>query len=95
MAQDLAQGRDLHLQVVLLDHEAGPHRGEELVLGEEAIEVVDQRDEDIEGPCAQGDRNAIGEQRPLVRTQLEAPEAPNGRNWGQGRSVTHAGLVLG
>ena len=46
--QQLAQRRDLHLQVVFLDHEARPDRVEQLVLGHELTARADQHDQQVE-----------------------------------------------
>ena len=42
-AEQLAQRRDLHLQVVLLDHQVRPHHFEQLVLAHHPVAPLDQR----------------------------------------------------
>jgi hypothetical protein len=72
--EHLAQGRDLHLQVVFLDDEPRPDQVEQLVLGEDAVAVVDERHEDVEGAAAERGRLALDEQLPLGRPDHHRPK---------------------
>jgi len=59
VAEGLAQQRHLHLQVVVLDHRAGPHLAEQLVLADHPALGPDQRGQHLERPPAQRDRLAV------------------------------------
>ena len=68
-AEHLAQRRDLHLQVVFLDHQPGPDAIEEFALGQQALAAVDQREQQIEGPRAERDRcPSMTSSRSMLRT---------------------------
>ena len=70
-AEHLAQRRDLHREVVLLHHHAGPDPRQQLVLADHAIALLDQREQQVERAPAQRDRLAIGQQAALGRSQLQ------------------------
>ena len=72
--EQLAQRRDLHLQVVLLDHQTGPHERQELVLGDEPARACDQRDQQVEAARPQRDRLAVGQQAMLPGLEGEVAE---------------------
>jgi GTP-binding protein EngB required for normal cell division len=74
LTEDLAQRAHLHLQVVLLDDHPRPDQVEQLALRDQAIAVLDQREEKIESARTQLDRLAVLQQQARVRTQLEAAE---------------------
>lgn len=59
-----AQGADLHLKVVLLDHQAGPDEIEQFVLADDAV-----------AECC---RRAVERQQALPGTQFTAAEAEHG-----------------
>ena len=69
--EQLAQRQHVHLQVVLLDDEAGPDDLHQLVLGDDAVAPLDERDEEVEGAAAQLERLAFVPQRAFGRAQLE------------------------
>jgi hypothetical protein len=75
LPQQLAQRRDLHLQVVLFHHQAGPDEREQLVLGDQPAGAVDEHGQQVERPRAERDRLPVGEQPPFLELQLEAVEA--------------------
>ena len=89
--EDLAQRRDLHLQVVLLDDESRPHRREQFVLGDERAGAVDERDEQIERARTERDGRAVSEQEALAGTQLEPAETAARKRLGRGGGVAHVG----
>lgn len=91
LAENLAQRGDLHLQVVLLDDESRPHRGEEFVLRDEHARAVRERDQQIKRARTQGDGRTVCEQDALARTQLEPAEAAACKRLGQGGGVAHVG----
>ena len=74
-ADDLAQGRHLHVQRGFLDHHLRPHALEQFVLGDEMSGTVDQRNQQIERARAQCDCCAVLEQPSVIRLQLEGSEA--------------------
>ncbi len=76
--QQLAQRRDLHLQVVLLDHQPGPHGVEQFVLGDDAIAAPHQHQQHVDRACAELRRFAVDVQQPPRRIELEAAEADFG-----------------
>jgi hypothetical protein len=61
LAEDLAQGRDLHLQVVLLDDELRPNTGQQLILADEFTRALDQRHQQLERSRAHGHGLALDE----------------------------------
>ncbi len=74
-AQDLAQRRDLHLEVVLLDDQARPDAIEELVLGDDAVAAVDQREQHVEGAGAEHGGAAVDQQLPFGGPDLHRTKA--------------------
>src|SRR5215831_14224034 len=72
--EQLAQAADLRRDVVLLDHNAGPDEIEQLVLRDQPITTLCQREQQVEGACAQRDIRAINSQQALGRTDLEVAE---------------------
>jgi len=54
VAQNLAQGADLHLQVVLFDYDARPCRLEQFAFGYHPLTVLHEHAQHIEGPRAYG-----------------------------------------
>src|SRR5262249_22235904 len=90
LAQDLAQRRNLNLQIVLLDHEPGPNLGEQLVLREKRAGTIGERQEQVEGARAQRHRRPVREQRALGTPQLEPAEAASLVERRDGGSVGHA-----
>jgi len=81
-SEQLAQRADLHLQVVLLDHHAGPHDFEQLVLGHQPIAPLVQRLQHVERARAELGRPAIDPQLPLGAANLDARVA----EWGGGHA---------
>ena len=53
-AEELSQCRYLHLEVVLLDDDSGPDELEQLVLGDDPVAALDERQQQIEGAGADG-----------------------------------------
>ena len=74
-AKQLAQGRDVHFEVVLGDDDVRPYLIEQLVLAHHAIPALDERQQQIEGPAAELDRPAICQQPSLHSLQGEFAEA--------------------
>ena len=74
-AEQLAQRRDLDLQVVLLDHQPGPDELEQFPLGDDPVTPFDQGEQDVEGARAERGRRAADPQLPLGDCQLEVVEA--------------------
>ena len=73
--EQLPQRRDLHLEVVLLDHEPRPDQVEELALGDDAVASLDQGEQQVEGARAERGRLAGDRQLALGERELEAVEA--------------------
>jgi hypothetical protein len=48
-AEQLAQGRDLNLQIVFLDHQTGPDQIEQFMLADHPVAALDQRQQHVEG----------------------------------------------
>jgi hypothetical protein len=74
-ADDLAQRRHLHRQVVLLDNHALPDAAQQLVLADDTVAVLDQRRQQVEGPGADLRRLTVDQQPALGRGPLEAAES--------------------
>ena len=74
VTEHLAQRDDLHLQVVLLDDEAGPHDVKELVLGHRSIASFDERQQGVEGAAAELHRHVVRCEQPCIRIQPERRE---------------------
>jgi hypothetical protein len=74
-AQELPQRRDLHLEVVLLDHDARPDERQQLVLAHDARAVLDQCDQQVERARPERRRRAIHQHAPLGRTHLDGAES--------------------
>ena len=47
------------MQIALFDHHAAPHCFEQLVLRHHPPGALDQRNQQIEGPAAEGERKAV------------------------------------
>jgi hypothetical protein len=77
--EQLAQRADVHLQVVFLDHHAGPDDVDQLALRDEPARPLGKGQQDVEGPCPDHGRLAVDEQDTLGRPQLDAPELQRGR----------------
>ena len=73
-AQQLAQRADLHLKVVLLDHQPRPDQGQKIVLRHELARSGNQRHQQVECARAQGDRCIVRGQTALRRLQFESTE---------------------
>ncbi len=86
-AQRLAHGIHVESEVALVDDEVAPHPVDQLLLGDDAPRVIDQRDQEIQGAAAKPDRHAAAPQEPFLRGQLERAERglPPGRCCGAGR----------
>ncbi len=63
--EQFAQAADLHLQVVLLDHQTGPDELQQFVLADRAVAVLDQRHQHVEGTRTQLGRLAPDQQLAL------------------------------
>jgi hypothetical protein len=73
--EDLAQRRDLHLEVVLLDHQAWPDAIEELVLGHDALAGIDEGEKHVEGAGAEHRGAAIDQHLPFGGPDLHRAKA--------------------
>jgi hypothetical protein len=73
-AEQLAQVRDLHAQVVFFHHQAGPDLGQQFVLADDAVAAFDEHQQQVEGARAQRHRLAAVQHNTLIRTHLEVPE---------------------
>ena len=73
--EQLAQRRDLHLEVVLLDDEPRPDQVEQLALGDDAVAALEQREQQVERARAERRRLAGDRQLALGDGELEAVEA--------------------
>ena len=93
--QHLAQRRDLHRQVVLLDHQAGPGQVQQLVLGDHPVAPLDQRQQHVESPRTQRRGGPVHQQQALGRPDLDPAQGdglqqaqlPPGR-WQQASAVS-------
>src|SRR5438309_4446406 len=74
-SEDLAQGADLHLKVVLLHHQPGPDQLEQLLLGDQALAPLDQGEQNVQRPRPQRYRQPFREQLPGSWVELEPAEA--------------------
>jgi hypothetical protein len=86
--EQLAQAADLHLQVVLLHHQARPHHVEQFVLGHHAVAPFVQRQQQVEGTRAEGGRLAAHEQLALGGADLDGP-----RRVSSGMAVVRSGMA--
>ena len=73
-AEQPAQRADLHLQVVFLDHEAGPDQVQQLGLGHDPVAAFGQRQEHVECASAHRHRVAVLQQSAVPGLQLKAAE---------------------
>src|ERR1700681_4519241 len=73
--QDLAQGRDLHLQVVLLDDQVRPNQAEQFLLRYQMTRALNQRDEYVERAWLNDRRLASCQQPALAGLQLKSPKS--------------------
>jgi len=80
LAEQLAQGADIHLEVAFLDHEARPHDVEQFVLGDRAVAPLDERHQHVERAGAELDRLARVRNEPLFRIEFEACETVGDRS---------------
>jgi hypothetical protein len=72
--EHLAQGRDLHLQVVLLHDHVGPDEIDELGLPDDAVATLDQCQQQVERAGAERRGDAVDQHLPLAGADLEAAE---------------------
>ena len=88
VAERLAQGRDLDLDVRLLDVQPGPDELEEFRLRDDPITALDQHLQNVEGARSQGHWPAVEMQLAFDPPKLEAiePEAPRHRSTPDRRS---------
>ena len=73
-AEQLAQRRHVDGEIVLLDHDAGPHDVEQLVLGDHPVAALGQSDQHVEGARAQRGGATVDDQVALPGPDLEATE---------------------
>jgi hypothetical protein len=73
--EQLTQGRDLHLKVVLLDDEARPRQVKQLLLGDQPARAFGERHEHVERACTDRNRHATDDEAALYGPQLEGVEA--------------------
>jgi hypothetical protein len=64
----------LHLQVVFLDDEARPDGIEQFRLVDNALAPLDQRQQQVERPCAQSRRCPVDQHLPFGGPDFAAPE---------------------
>jgi hypothetical protein len=74
VAQRLSKGRDMKLEIALLDELLGPDPGKKLVLGDDDAWPFDKRSENFKRSRAEPDWRLAVEQKPLVAKQTERPE---------------------
>lgn len=79
-AEHLAQTRDLHLQVRLLDDEVRPNPVHQLLLANEPVSALDQRFQQVEGPRSQSDAVPVAQEAALRGAQLESTESKVSRH---------------
>src|SRR6202158_1335065 len=72
--QDLAQGRDLHLQVILLNDQVGPNQAEQFLLRYQMTRAFNQRYQYVERAWLHDRRHASCQQPALARLQLKLPK---------------------
>jgi hypothetical protein len=64
----------LHLQIVFLDHQAGPDQVQQLRLGHDPVAPLGQCQKQVERACSQAQRLAVAQQPSVPRLQFEAAE---------------------
>ena len=69
--EQLAQRGDLHREVVLLHHPAGPHTLQQLFLAHHAVALFDQAHQHVEGARTQRHRLAVRQDLALVGANLD------------------------
>jgi hypothetical protein len=74
-AERTAQSGDLHREVVLLDDEPVPHLAQQFVLGDGAVPMFDQQQQNIQRARTQHDGRAVGAERAAIGLQCEAAES--------------------
>ena len=74
VAERLSKGRDMKLEIALLNELFGPDPGKKLVLGNDDPRPFDERSENLKRSSAEPDRRLAVEQKPLVAKQTERPE---------------------
>jgi hypothetical protein len=87
VAKSPAQRKDLNLQVLLRDNDAGPHTTHQLVFGDERSVGLQQRQEEIEGARPQFDGHAVGNQSPLAQQHSETAKFERRVSSGPSRPV--------
>ena len=73
-AERPAQGRNLHLQVVLLDDGARPDSVQQRILGDQFAPRLDQREQHVEGAAPERDGLPVDQKSPRLRQQAPPPE---------------------
>jgi hypothetical protein len=86
LAERLAQGGDLHLDVAFLDHGAGPDAREQLLLGDELALGLDQNEQHVERPGAERNGRITEAQLPLPGQESKSSELEAS---GASRSTVH------
>jgi hypothetical protein len=75
VAQRLAERADVHLEIGLLDERARPDAREEILLADNLVGALDQRDQDVERPAAEPKGRVALQQHALRRKKPERPES--------------------
>ncbi len=81
------QCRDVRLEIVLLDDDAGPDPRDQLPLAHELARALNQRDQDIEGAAAETERLILFEEEALARAQSEGTKRDRRCGWIAGRTL--------
>jgi len=81
--ENLAKRGDLHLQVVLFDHQAGPDQAQAIRLWRPIGRALDQRQQHVESPVAEHHGAAFHQQPALVRLQLKGAKSEDGGHGGR------------
>jgi hypothetical protein len=89
----------VHQQIVLFDHELGPHQVHQLVLGHHPLAPLDEREQHVERARADPGWRAIDQHLPLRRVDLDCAATVGGCGTGRSavvhrRQIRPAGTAL-
>jgi hypothetical protein len=79
-----AQRRNLSLQIVVLNHPAGPHARHQRVFADDGAARLDQHRQHVKSTAAEPDRLVVGEELAAMRQQPETTERDARRRSGGG-----------
>ena len=96
VAEHLAQRRDMHPQIGVVDERRRPRAGEQVLLGHSLPGALDQREQDLHGATAEPRRLVALEEDPVRRDQPERTECQGRRSVRLARAahVQRASLFL-